>query len=169
MHFEVECAMTGLEFGQTIFSDALSSVKLHLLAKLSTGGHIRTGPIVDFQGSGHLSGKSFFIQHTQYALMVVLMNIHELMAGSADRLDSNEDTAVAYAKQLFTDPDWEAVVRTILELPLYEVERDPNKTVEIGPNQRKLINITPDTAQVLKINVEELAAELQDIWKKAKA
>ena len=156
--------MTGFELGQMMYADALSAVKLHMLAKLSTDGHLPPGPIVDFQGAFHLSGKTFFMQYPQYALMVVLMNIHELMAGTARKLETNDKTAVAYSEKIFKNPNWKDVIKEILKLPIMAVEQDPKKTVEPGLNQKTLINVSPDFAKIYNININEIAGKLEVLF-----
>lgn len=154
--------MTGFELGQTMYADALSAVKLHLLAKLSNDGHLPSGPIVDFEGAAHLHGKTFFIQYPQYAIMVVLMNIHELMAGTVEKLKTNNKTAVEYSKKIFSNPDWRAVIKEILKLPIMSIQQDPQKTVAPGPNQKKLIDQSSDYAEIYGLDIPEMAKTLQE-------
>ena len=53
---------TYLELGQHLFTDALSAIKLHLIAKLMSDKHIEKGPVIDYEGALHLSSKSFFLK-----------------------------------------------------------------------------------------------------------
>ena len=160
--------MTGFELGQLMYSDAFSCVKLHLLAKLSAEGHIPSGPIVDFQGSDHLSGKTFFMQNPQYALMIILMNINQLMAGQAIKLDSNNETAVQYSKDIFLNPNWKDVVNEILKLPIASIEDSSIKGTSpfLSLLQKNLINETPDFAKIYKMNVSEIVEELNNTFNK---
>ncbi len=158
--------MTGLELGQAIYSDALSCVKLHLLANLSSDGHLPSLPIVDFQGSAHLDGKTFFIQNPQYALMVVLMNIHELMAGEIKEswykfFKKNSKTAVQYSNDIFLNPNWKDIIEEILKLPIKKIEQDPNKTVTPGNNQKELVDDSPDFARIYGLDVTKIAESLK--------
>ena len=77
---------TFLELGQHLFSDALAAIKLLLIAKLMTDGYLPKGPIIDYEGTGHLSSKSFFLKYPQYAMEVALRTINELMAGKVENL-----------------------------------------------------------------------------------
>jgi len=105
---------TGLEFGQLHFTDALAATKLHLIARLMSDGHIPNGPIIDYQGIGHLSNRSYYLQFPQYAMQVVLRSIHELMAGSVNELTD------IYC--LFDNPDWAKITKEILKLPFKKIE-----------------------------------------------
>ncbi len=156
--------MTGFELGRNIYTDALSAVKLHLLAKLSNDDNLPNGPIIDFQGSGHIFGKTFFMQYPQYALMVVLMNIHELMAGHAKKIGSNDDTVLQYSREIFLNPNWEDVIGEILKLPIFSIEVDPSKTTQVGKNQKELIDQSPDYALMYGIDIATLAQKLKDFF-----
>jgi hypothetical protein len=102
---------TFLELGQSLFTDALAAIKLHLIAKLMVDGHLPKGPIVDYQGAVHLSSKSFFLQYPEYAMLVVLRCINELMAG---KVGKEEDLSEIY--KVFQKPNWVEVTKEIFKL-----------------------------------------------------
>jgi len=137
---------TGMEMGQLIFSDALAAIKLHKLAQAMNEGRIKKGTIVDFEGSDHLSSKSFFLKYPQYAAEIVLRTLNELMTHRAgDRLTQEEEQTgknrPENLEKLYSElsnPDFSSAFAKIGEIPIFDIENDPNKTVEIGPNQNKL-------------------------------
>ncbi|MDP9249132.1 MAG: hypothetical protein M3M85_01295 [bacterium] len=159
--------MNGFELGQAMYADALSAVKLHLLARLSSDGYLPAGPIVDFQGSDHISAKTFFMQYPQYALMVVLMNIQELMAGQAKKLSSNEETAVQYSREIFSNPDWGAVIREIFKLPIFSVKSDSAKNVEPSHNQKELLDKSPDFEKIYGIDIPRIKERLKNTFEQS--
>lgn len=163
-NFKASSHMTGLELGQVMYSDALSSIKLHLLAKLSSDRYLPVNSIADFQGAKHLSGKAFFMQYPQYALMVILTNIHELMAGDAKKLNKNKKTALVYSRDIFKNQKWKDVIKEILKLPIFSVEADPEKTVDTGSNQKTLIKKTPNFAKIYGLDLSKIAKELKKIF-----
>lgn len=109
---EVSFEPTFLELGQLLFSDALAAIKLHLIAKLMTNGYIKKGPIIDYEGAGHLSSKTFFLKYPQYAMIIVLRTINELMAGKVENLPQ--------IYEVFKNPDWTEVVKEIVKLIFYQ-------------------------------------------------
>jgi hypothetical protein len=95
---EISLEPTFLELGQHLFSDALAAIKLLLIAKLMADGYLEKGPIIDYEGSMHLSSKSFFLKYPQYAMEVVLRTINELMAGKVKNLTQ--------IYEVFRNPNW---------------------------------------------------------------
>ena len=73
---------TSVMMGQKLFTDALAAIKLLLIGKLMSDGHIKKGPIIDYEGSAHVNSKTFFLNNPQYALEIVLRTMSELMAGT---------------------------------------------------------------------------------------
>lgn len=132
---KVSLEPTFLEFGQKLFSDALSAIKLPLIAKLMADGYIEKGPIIDYVGAAHLSSKSFFLREPQYAMEVVLRTVNELMAGKV-----KEKGNIPEIYKVFENPDWSEIVKEIARLVFKEVEDEPSKPTAVGPNQRKLID-----------------------------
>jgi hypothetical protein len=139
---------TFLELGQHLFSDALAAIKLHLIAKLMADGHIEKGPIIDYEGTGHLSSKSFFLKYPQYAMEVVLRTINELMAGKVEKLPE--------IYEVFRNPNWPEIIKEIARLVFRKPEPDASKPVEIGPNQRRLLDIPIDFLKIYNINSERV-------------
>ncbi len=148
---EVSFEPTFLELGQHIFSDALSAVKLHLIAKLMSGGHIEKGPIIDYEGADHLSSKSFFLREPGYAMEVVLRTVNELMAGKAKQKGN-----IPEIYKWFENPDWSEIVKEISKLSFKEVENAPSKPTAIGPNQRKLIDKPIDFLKTYNIDPQKV-------------
>jgi hypothetical protein len=107
----------GFEFGQMMFSDALSAIKLHLIGRLMADGKIAKGPIVDIQGALHLSNKSFFIRYPEYAMEVVLRTLPELLSFHGIERVVIDDLDY---------PDWSEVVRHIAKLAFARTTDDPD-------------------------------------------
>ncbi|NTW14416.1 MAG: hypothetical protein HGA31_05315, partial [Candidatus Moranbacteria bacterium] len=102
---------TGYELGQLIFSDAVSAIRLHLIAKLMADGKLRKGPIVDFQGSDHLSGKQFFLRYPEYAMEVALRTLPEILVSDAKGF--SRKGKLRSVSKLLSDPDWEGIAADI--------------------------------------------------------
>lgn len=139
---------TYLELGQYLFSDALSAIKLHLIAKLMTDGYIEKGPIIDYPGVSHLLSKTFFLKYPQYAMEVVLRCVNELMAGKVENLPE--------IYKVFENPNWPEIIKEISRLVFKKPEDAPEKPVEIGPNQRKLLDFPIDFLKIYQINPEKV-------------
>ena len=139
---------TGMELGQRVFADALSALKLHKLAQAMNEDRIKRGMIVDFEGVSHLSYKSFFIKYPQYAVEVVLRTINELLASRVGEPLSNTERVkgknnpknLEQMYGFFKKQDPYMVLSEIGKIPLFYVEKNAGKTVEIGSSQKKLIH-----------------------------
>ncbi|NTW45499.1 MAG: hypothetical protein HGB18_00405 [Candidatus Moranbacteria bacterium] len=116
--FEYAPDPEGFEFGQVLFSDALSAVKLHLIGRLMADGKISKGPILDFEGAAHLPNKSFFLRYPEYAMEVVLRTLPELISYHA--------FADILARDL-EHPDWSEVVWHIAKLAFARTTDDPDR------------------------------------------
>lgn len=145
---------TGLEFGQLIFSDAFSAVRLHLIAKLMADGKIPKGPIVDFQGRDHLSGKQFFIRYPEYAMEVILRALPEVLAGDASGLFKKG--RVGSVGKMLSDPDWERIVRKIGSIAFmksrYSLEPEPylvDVFREYGKDSARVMPTDADIALII--------------------
>lgn len=138
---------TFLELGQCLFSDALSAIKLHLIAKLMADGYIEKGPIIDYAGVAHLSSKSFFLDVPQYAMEVVLRTVNELMASRV-----KEKGNIQEIYKVLENPDWQEIVKEISKLVFKQPEDDPSKPTAVGKNQRKLIDRSIDFLKVYNID-----------------
>jgi len=82
---------TFLEMGQMMCSDAVMAIRLLLIGKLMADGHIEKGPIIDYEGSGHIDSKTFFLQYPQYAMEIILRTIGELMAPEIKKEDEIDE------------------------------------------------------------------------------
>jgi hypothetical protein len=137
---------TGNELGELVFSDALASVKLHLLGKMMNDGALPKGAIVDYEGALHLSMKSFFLDNPEYAMEIVLRMLPNLLAGQADNLFFNYLTTTNFSEKAFERTNWEEVIREIFRVPLKKVA--PSKPgvsiVDPGWNQRPMTEAHPD-------------------------
>lgn len=170
---KVSLEPTFLELGQHLFTDALAAIKLHLIAKLMTDGKIPKGPIIDYEGSEHLSSKSFFLRYPGYAMEVVLRTINELLAGKDPkgkerwgffaRIFKGEKLRKMY--ETFENPDWPEIVREIVRLEFKQVENDPSKTVAVGPNQRQLLDYPIDVLKLYNIDPEKVMPSDDEIAK----
>ena len=111
------------ELGQYLFTDALAAVKLHLIGKLMADGHLEKGPIIDYEGTGHLPTKTFFLKYPQYAVEITLRMINELMAGKVKKLPE--------LYEVFENPNWEEIVKEICKLTFKKPEGGELKDVPI--------------------------------------
>jgi len=139
---------TFLELGQHLFSDALASIKLLLIAKLMADGHLKKGPIIDYEGAGHLSSKTFFLKYPQYAMEVVLRTIPYLFEGRIKK--------VPEIYEVFKNPDKKEIVKQIAKLVFKKPEEASEKPVEIGPNQRKLLDEPIDFLKIYNIDPQKV-------------
>ncbi len=157
---EVDFEPTFLELGHKLFSDALAAIKLHLIARLMTDGHILRGPIVDYEGTFHLSSKSFFLRYPQYALVIVLRTINELMAGRTEEKGNLDEIYT-----VFKDPNWTEVVKEIAKLIFRKMEDSPLKTTSLGPDQKKLLDYPVDFLKIYGINASQVMPTDEEIQK----
>ncbi|NTW89306.1 MAG: hypothetical protein HGB37_00095 [Candidatus Moranbacteria bacterium] len=134
--FEYVLDPEGLEFSRILFSDALSAVKLHLIGRLMADGKISTGPILDFEGSAHLSNKSFFLRYPEYAMEVVLRTFPELI--------SYHKFAEILAWDL-EHPDWPEVVRHIAKLAFARTTDNPDRIDSFFYDYLGEYDIDPET------------------------
>jgi hypothetical protein len=73
-NLKTQWEMTGLELGLNNCRDAMSALKLHLIANEMREGRMEKGIIVDFEGAGHFESIYSFLKNPLYALMTVLKN-----------------------------------------------------------------------------------------------
>ena len=112
------------ELGQNLFSDALATVKLHLIAKLMADGYLEKGSIIDYVGAGHTPSKTFFLIYPKYAVEVVLRMVNELMAGKVKELPE--------IYKVFENPNWGEVIKEICKLTFKKPEKGKLKDVPIN-------------------------------------
>jgi len=137
---------SGNELGQMAFADAMAALKLHILAQNINDGHVEKGIIVDFEGAEHVAMKSFYLKYPQYAAEIVLRTIHEVMAGyvgnnlslADGQQGKNNSQNLRNAQKMLDMPNWFDIIQEIKRIPMAYVENDPNKTVDIGLNQKKM-------------------------------
>jgi len=154
---ELSFKPTFLELGQTFFSDALAAIKHLLIAKLMVDGYLEKGPIIDYEGANHLSSKTFFLKYPQYAMEVVLRTINELMAGKVENLPQ--------IYEVFCSPNWEEIIKEIVKLVFKKPEKDESKPVEIGPNQRKLLDYPVDFLKIYNLDPKKIMPNDEEIKK----
>ena len=131
---------TLFELGQHLFCDALAAIKLHLIAKLMAEGKIEKGPIIDYEGVAHLSSKTFFLKHPEYAMEVVLRMINELMAGRV------KEGQIEQIYEVFRKPNWQEAVKEIAKL----VFKKPS------PNGKELLDEKIDFLETFNLDPEEI-------------
>jgi len=124
---------TYLELGQHLFSDALASIKLHLIGKLMADGYLKKGPIIDYEGGAHLPSKTFFLKYPRYAMEVVLRTVNELMAEKSKNLTD--------IYHILEQPDWELITKEIFRLTFKKVEN--NKLIDVSPDVFTLYHVDP--------------------------
>lgn len=142
---------TYLELGQTLFSDALAAIRLHLIGKLMVDGYIERGPIIDYQGVGHISSKTFFLKYPGYAMLVVLRTINELWAGKVENLEQ--------IYKVFENPDWSETLKEIVRLIFYKPEKGQLKKVE--PDILKIYNLDPQKIIPSDKDIEKIQERLK--------
>jgi hypothetical protein len=152
---ELSFEPTFLELGQTFFSDALAAIKHLLIAKLMVDGYLEKGPIIDYEGANHLSSKTFFLKYPQYAMEVVLRTINELMAGKVENLPQ--------IYEVFRNPNWEEIIKEIVKLVFKKPEKDASKPVEIGPNQRRILNYPVDFLKIYDLDPKKIMPNDKEI------
>ena len=130
-------SLTGFELGQLAFSDALSVIKIFLINKAMLDGNLEQGLLVDFQGAAHLHYKSLFFDNPQYAMEVVLTNVHEILP-SLPGIESTED--VLKKLQNMDEKTWMQIFEFIGKIPLTKVEEstDERDSTEVGEKQREM-------------------------------
>jgi len=141
---------TLFELGQHLFTDALAAIKLHLIAKLMTEGRIKKGPIIDYEGVGHLSSKAFFLKHPEYAMEVVLRMINELMAGRVKK-----EGQIEQIYNVFRKPNWQEVVKEIAKL----VFKKPSS------NGKELLDEKIDFLETFNLDPEKIVPSDEEIEK----
>jgi len=129
---------TLFEFGQHLSSDALSAIKLHLIARLMAEGKIEKGPIIDYEGANHLSSKTFFLKHPQYAMEVVLRTINEVMAGRI------KEGKIEEIYEVFRKPNWKEVVEEIANLAFKKLSSDGKGLLDAKINFLETFNLDPE-------------------------
>jgi len=138
---------TLFELGQHLFSDALATIKLHLIARLMAEGKIKKGPIIDYEGAGHLSSKTFFLKHPEYAMEVVLRMINELMAGRV------EEGQIEQIYDVFRKPNWQEAVKEIAKL----VFKKPSS------NGKELLDEKIDFLETFNLDSQEIIPSDEEI------
>lgn len=131
---------TGLEMGQFLFSDALSAIKLQMIAKLMTDGYLPKGPIIDYEGGFHTPTKSFFLQNPKYAMEVVLRSLNELMASHVKK-NENVDEIMDILK----NPNWGEVIKEITKLVFKRID-----------NNKNIIDVPIDYLETYKIDPSKI-------------
>jgi hypothetical protein len=156
---------TGFELGQMAFSDALSVIKMLIMNKAMNDGRIERGTTVDFQGSSHLSYKSYFFDNPQYAMEVVLTNIHEALA-SIPGVENLDD--MLKKLQYMDVATWREVLTFIGTFPFARVSNPGwiRNSVEVGWHQRPIrkqqsfsavAHLANGQKKALKVALQELA------------
>ena len=115
--FRTSLSPTGFEFGSQLFSDALSAIRLHIIARIMADGKIPKGPILDIQGDLHLSGKQFFMRYPEYAMEIVLRTLLELLSADASDVFGREKKKIEKIRTGLDKPDWERIARKIGTIP----------------------------------------------------
>ncbi len=136
---------TGFELGQAVFSDALSVIKILLLNNAIQERKMEPGVIVDFQGAGHQSYKSYFFEHPEMALRVVLTNLNEILASHPD-IHSTDD--ILDKMQNIDKKTWRWVLEFIGTLFLAEIAkptkfRKYTEPTLFGLRQRPIHELSP--------------------------
>lgn len=125
--------MTGLEFGERNFRDAMSAIKLHLIANEMREGRIEKGVIVDFEGANHLQAKFFFLRNPLYAMMTVLKNPHFVLI---EQLAKKDDISSLYPTFSPDQKMFKDMFEKIYRLELARPEKEPGRTeIHPGPQQ----------------------------------
>ena len=163
---EQSTKFTGNELGALIYSDAVASIKLHLLGKMMNDGIIPKGAIVDYEGALHNSSKSFFMENPEYAMETVLRTLPNLLAGTADKSLLNYFAVEDFSEKIFDRTNWEQVIREIFRISLKKVAlaKGEKNSVDPGRNQRPMTEIYPDeyVLETILTSQKEGERELKD-------
>lgn len=120
--------MTGYEYGEHYFSDAMAAIKLHLIADEMRKGKIDKGVIVDFEGVNHLEQKYFYIRHPYLAFMKVLRNPQLILA---KQTEEKFDVSSVYPS-FFPDAEaFERMFERIWGLETARLIRDKTNTIPV--------------------------------------
>ncbi|HWQ60610.1 MAG TPA: hypothetical protein VN420_05715 [Candidatus Fimivivens sp.] len=159
-HGDKSTVPTGYELGQLIFSDAVSAIRLHLIAKLMSDGKIRKGPIVDFQGSDHLSGKQFFLRYPEYAMEVALRSLPEILA--SDATGFFRKGKINSVSEALADPDWESIAGKIGTVAFLRTKKWSSPKAELvnvfEENGIDIGNLMPSDAEIADVIKRSAAA-----------
>jgi len=110
-------------------------------------GKIKKGPIIDYEGANHLSSKTFFLKHPEYAMEVVLRTINELMAGRV------KEGQIEQIYEVFRKPNWQEAVKEIAKL----VFKKPS------PNGKELLDEKIDFLETFNLNPQEIIPSDEEI------
>ncbi len=148
---------TGLEFSQLAFSDALSVVKMFVINRLILAGKLEPGLLVDFQGAAHLHYKSYFLDHPQEALEVVLDNVWEILASHPEVRNRGD---ILEKLENMDEETWQFVFEFIFSVDSFHQVAPPTSeqnSVEIGENQRPLEKVSTPNIEETFSDREEAA------------
>ncbi len=132
---EISLEPTFFELGRLFFADALTAIRLHLIARLMNVGAIKKGLIVDYEGAGHLYSKTFFLNYPLYAMEVVLRMIHYLKEGEIKKIPQ--------VYEIFRNIDNETIIREITKLALRTPSLDRSKLEKVEIDVLKILGIDP--------------------------
>ncbi len=125
---------TGFELGTFSFSDALSVIKILLMNKAINDSGADPVLIAEFQGAKHLSNKSFFFDNPQYAMEVVLTNIHEIIP-HLPNIQNRED--ILEKLQNMDTEAWKLVFVFIGLIPRTKVAESTDKRNKVEPGEKQ--------------------------------
>ncbi len=118
INMERQPHMTMLNYAESIFSDAMSAIKLQLLAKEMVESRLEKGIIVDFEGYLHVDPKVFFVKNPVYAVYTVLKNPHFLLIEMAKK----DDLPSIYGSFSPDKDMMEEMLRQIWKIALSEID-----------------------------------------------
>lgn len=85
--------LTSLEYGEKNFSDAMSAIKLHLIANEMRENRIEKGIIVDFKGSAHTESTYSFLTDPLRAMETIIRSPHLALI---EKLAKKDDVSSIY-------------------------------------------------------------------------
>jgi len=157
-NFEIQREMTGLEYGQRFFSDAMAALKLLQIAKEMEDGRMEKDIIVDFEGDLHLQAKYFFLRNPFLAMMTVLKNPHFILMEKLAKKDDVSSIYPAFSpdKEMFAD-----MFKQIWRLEFARPEKEGDRTgIEPGPKQMPMKKFEiPGRKEALEAVMKKFTAE----------
>lgn len=128
---ELSSQMTGLEYGEGYFSDAMAAIKLHLIAKEMREGRIKKGMIVDFRGAAHLETTFFFLKNLYLGTITALKHPQFLLA---DRIAKVNRIPSIYPAFSPTQKRFKDMFKELSRLEVSQPMKEWSGEVFVSPN-----------------------------------
>lgn len=140
---------TSLEMGRTLFSDALSAIRLYLITKLMKDGYLEKGPIINYIGGGHLSFLYYFLKNPEEAMKVIFRSRYHLYEDEAKNFNE--------LCEILQKPNWPRDIEKLTTIEFRKVEEGKVKRVPI--NFLDIYNINPEKVIPSDKEIKEISKE----------